>query len=111
MSTTPRDYSVHFVGLGGTGANIIEAFLKHPQIFSFLDRMGIRVSCLALDVADPEPIDEDDPLLDLDNLIILPHIASASVATRTKMAMMAAENLLAGLRGDILPNCVNAKEL
>ena len=54
MSTTPRDYSVHFVGLGGTGANIIEAFLKHPQIFSFLDRMGIRVSCLALDVADPD---------------------------------------------------------
>jgi len=69
------------------------------------------IGVAALDVTDPEPINEDDPLLDLDNLIILPHIASASVATRTKMALMAAENLLAGLRGDIPPNCVNAKEL
>jgi glyoxylate reductase len=38
---------------------------------------------------------------------VVPHIASASVATRTKMAVMAAENLLAGLKGERLPNCVN----
>jgi lactate dehydrogenase-like 2-hydroxyacid dehydrogenase len=49
----------------------------------------------------------DDPLLTLENCIIAPHIASASVTTRTKMAMMAAENLLAGLRGERLPNPVN----
>jgi glyoxylate reductase len=61
----------------------------------------------ALDVTDPEPIAMNDPLLTLENCIIAPHIASASVTTRTKMATMAAENLLAGLRGEHLPNPVN----
>ena len=61
----------------------------------------------ALDVTDPEPIPPDDPLLTLSNCLIVPHVASASVATRTKMALMAAENLLAGLEGRPLPNCVN----
>ena len=50
---------------------------------------------------------QDSPLLALPNAIIVPHIASASVATRGKMARMAAENLLAGVRGERLPNCVN----
>jgi glyoxylate reductase len=49
----------------------------------------------------------DSPLLALDNCIVVPHIASASRTTREKMAVMAAENLIAGLRGERLPNCVN----
>ena len=49
----------------------------------------------------------DSPLLTLPNCLIVPHIASASVATRAKMAQMAAANLIAGLRGDKLPTCVN----
>lgn len=61
----------------------------------------------ALDVTDPEPIALNDPLLTLENCIIAPHIASASVTTRTQMATMAAENLRAGLRGERLPNPVN----
>ena len=61
----------------------------------------------ALDVTDPEPIPADDPLLGLDNCLVVPHIASASRATRGKMASMAAANLLAGVRGERLPTPVN----
>ena len=60
-----------------------------------------------LDVTDPEPIPMDHPLVGLDNCLIVPHIASASRATRGKMAEMAAANLLAGVRGERLPTPVN----
>jgi glyoxylate reductase len=70
-----------------------------------------QILAAAIDVTEVEPIPLDDPLLTLDNIIIAPHIASASVATRTKMATMAAENLLAGLRGQIPPNCVNPEAI
>jgi len=60
-----------------------------------------------LDVTDPEPTPPDDPLLSLENVVIAPHLGSATVGTRTKMAMMAASNLLAGLRGEKPPYMVN----
>ncbi len=66
-----------------------------------------RIFAAALDVTEPEPLPADSPLLTLDNLIVVPHIGSASVKTRGKMARMAAENLLAGLRGERLPHCAN----
>ena len=66
-----------------------------------------QIAYAALDVTEPEPLPADHRLLTLPNCIVVPHIASASVATRTKMAIMAAENLLAGLGGERLPNCVN----
>ncbi|MFC2070799.1 2-hydroxyacid dehydrogenase [Chloroflexota bacterium] len=66
-----------------------------------------KIFSAAIDVTETEPIPPDDPLLTLNNIIIAPHIASASFPTRTKMALMAAENLLAGLRGELPPNCVN----
>ncbi|MFC2012742.1 2-hydroxyacid dehydrogenase [Chloroflexota bacterium] len=66
-----------------------------------------QISAAAIDVTETEPISPDDPLLTLDNIIIAPHIASASVATRTKMATIAATNLIAGLQGQIPPHCVN----
>ena len=66
-----------------------------------------QIAYAALDVTDPEPLPADHKLLALPNCLVVPHIASASWATRTKMAAMAAHNLLAGLRGDRLPNCVN----
>jgi len=66
-----------------------------------------QIFAAGLDVTDPEPIAIDDPLLSLDNCLVVPHIASASHATRSKMAEMAAANLLAGLRGERLPTPVN----
>lgn len=65
------------------------------------------IRAAALDVTDPEPLPPDHPLLSLDNLIVTPHIASATVETRNKMVQMAIDNLLAGLNGERLPNCVN----
>jgi glyoxylate reductase len=65
------------------------------------------IAAAALDVTDPEPLPADHPLLSLSNCLVVPHIASATVVTRGRMARMAAENLLAGLRGERLPNCVN----
>ena len=66
-----------------------------------------RITAAAVDVTEVEPIPLDDPLLTLSNIIIAPHIASASVTTRTRMATVAADNLLAALRGEEPPNCVN----
>ena len=60
-----------------------------------------------LDVTDPEPLPADHPLVGLDNCLVVPHIASASRATRGKMAEMAAANLLGGVRGQRLPTPVN----
>ena len=66
-----------------------------------------RIAGAALDVTEPEPLPADHRLYTLDNCLIAPHIASSSVATRRRMAIMAAENLLAGLQGARLPHCVN----
>jgi lactate dehydrogenase-like 2-hydroxyacid dehydrogenase len=66
-----------------------------------------QIFAAALDVTDPEPMAPDDPLLTLENCLVVPHIASASRVTRGKMAAIAAANLLAGLRGEPLPSCVN----
>lgn len=61
----------------------------------------------ALDVHEKEPTDPDNPLLKLSNVVVTPHIGSASVETRTKMAVMAAKNLVSVLDGKIPPNLVN----
>jgi glyoxylate reductase len=66
-----------------------------------------RIFGAGLDVTEPEPLPMDSPLLTLENIVIAPHIASASKTTREKMSWMAAQNLIAGLKGERLPNCVN----
>jgi glyoxylate reductase len=66
-----------------------------------------RIAGAALDVFEKEPIETENPLLELENVVLTPHIGSASVETRKKMAMMAAENLVSVLRGEEPPNLVN----
>lgn len=65
------------------------------------------IGAAALDVTDPEPLPASHRLLTLPNCLVIPHLGSASVATRTRMACMAVENIHAGLRGEVLPHCVN----
>lgn len=60
----------------------------------------------ALDVYEKEPVDPDNPLLAMDNVVLLPHIGSATAKTRRDMAMLAARNLVAGLKGETPPNLV-----
>jgi lactate dehydrogenase-like 2-hydroxyacid dehydrogenase len=67
-----------------------------------------RIAAAGLDVFEVEPLPADSPLRTLDNVTLLPHIGSASLATRTRMALLAAENLVAGLEGRPLPHPVPA---
>ena len=62
-----------------------------------------QIYAAALDVTDPEPLPRDHPLLKLDNVIITPHLGSATDQTRERMAGRSVENLLAGLAGRALP--------
>jgi lactate dehydrogenase-like 2-hydroxyacid dehydrogenase len=61
----------------------------------------------ALDVTDPEPLPARHPLLEAPNLLVVPHVGSATHRTREAMAEMAVDNLLAGLAGERMPHCVN----
>jgi glyoxylate reductase len=58
-------------------------------------------------VFEQEPIGADHPLLTLPNVVALPHMGSATIQTRTRMATLAAENLVAALTGQPVPNAVN----
>ena len=66
-----------------------------------------EIAGAALDVTDPEPLPGDHPLLEAPGLLVMPHIASATHATRERMAEMAVDNLLAGLAGEPMPNQAN----
>jgi glyoxylate reductase len=85
------------------------AIVDHDALLEAL-REG-KIAGAALDVTDPEPIPSDHPLLDLPNCLVVPHIASATHATRDAIGILAARNLLAGLWGETLPNCVNCADL
>ncbi|HNP88893.1 MAG TPA: NAD(P)-dependent oxidoreductase, partial [Kouleothrix sp.] len=76
------------------------AALKHGQI-----------AAAGLDVFEHEPIGADHPLLGLPNVVAVPHIGSATLATRTRMATAAAHNLVAALTGQPVPNPVNPEVL
>jgi glyoxylate reductase len=65
-----------------------------------------RIAAAALDVTEPEPLPRDHPLLAMPNVLITPHLGSATVETRRRMAELSVENLIAGLRGEALPHPV-----
>ncbi len=70
-----------------------------------------QIYAAGIDVFEREPIALDDPLLKLENAVVAPHIASASIPTRTKMAIIAAQNLVAVLQGRTPPHPVNPEAL
>jgi glyoxylate reductase len=68
---------------------------------------GHKIAGAALDVVDPEPLPADHPLLALPNVLVAPHIGSATHQTRERMSLYAARNLVAGLQNKPLPQIVN----
>lgn len=82
--------------------------VDEKALLEVLKNNGIKGA--GLDVYENEPV-LTPGLSDLDNVVLLPHMGSATIETRTKMAFMAAENLLAGLKGEIPPNCLNCSVL
>ncbi|GBG55508.1 D-glycerate dehydrogenase [Sporomusaceae bacterium FL31] len=68
-----------------------------------------KIAYAALDVTNPEPLYGEHPLLKLPNVLITPHIGSATVETRNRMALLTADNLLAGMARQPLPACVNSE--
>ena len=104
----------HFIGAAELAAMKPTAILINTARGPVVDQRALFealrdgvIGGAALDVTDPEPMSGDDPLLTLDNCLVVPHIASASRATRGRMAAMAAANLIAGVRGERLPTPVN----
>ncbi|MCE7938426.1 D-glycerate dehydrogenase [bacterium] len=83
--------------------------VDEPALYRALSEGWIHAA--GLDVTQVEPLPMDSPLLTLPNCLVLPHIGSASIPTRTRMATLAAENLLAGLAGKPLVYAVNAAAL
>lgn len=75
--------------------------VNHDALFAALSSR--RIAAAGLDVTAPEPLPRDHPLLGLTNVVITPHLGSASDRTRNRMMQMTVENLRAGLNGDALP--------
>ena len=87
------------------------AYLINTARGPVVDQLALREALIqheiagaALDVTDPEPLPADDPLLDAPNLLVVPHVGSATIRTRARMADMAVDNLLAALAGDPMPH-------
>lgn len=66
-----------------------------------------RLFAAGMDVFSREPVSADNPLLGLPNVVLAPHIGSASRSTRERMAALAADNAIAALRGEPMPHCAN----
>jgi glyoxylate reductase len=87
------------------------AYLINTARGGVVDQVALRaaleqgeIAGAGLDVTDPEPLPADDPLLRAPNLLVVPHVGSATTRTRTRMAEMAVDNLLAALAGREMPH-------
>ncbi|HEY3341178.1 MAG TPA: D-glycerate dehydrogenase [Anaerolineae bacterium] len=109
---TPQTH--HFIDAQALNLMKSTAVLVNTSRGPVVDTMALyealkakRIFAAGLDVTDPEPLPADHLLYTLDNALIVPHIASSSFETRSRMAEMAADNLIAGLEGKLPPNCLN----
>jgi glyoxylate reductase len=86
--------------------NTARGAIVDPQALVGALRAG-RLAGAGLDVTDPEPIGANDPLLELPNVVVTPHVGSASHATRLRMAELAVDNLIDAFEGRHPRHCVN----
>jgi glyoxylate reductase len=100
----------HLIGAPELARMKRTAYLINTSRGGVVDQVALRealvsgeIAGAALDVTDPEPLPADDPLLSAPNLLVVPHIGSATVRTRSRMADMAVDNLLAALAGSPMP--------
>ncbi|HPX10870.1 MAG TPA: D-glycerate dehydrogenase, partial [Syntrophales bacterium] len=104
----------HLIGRAALGkmkktailVNAARGGVVDPEALYEALRDGV-IAYAALDVTDPEPLPRDHKLMGLPNCLVVPHVGSASVATRERMAVMAAENLIAAVRGEVPRYLVN----
>jgi glyoxylate reductase len=87
------------------------AYLINTARGGVVDQVALRealeageIAGAGLDVTEPEPLPKDDPLLEAPNLLVVPHVGSATFRTRSRMADMAVDNLLAALAGKAMPH-------
>ena len=107
------DATRHLIGERELRCMRPDAILVNTSRGAIVDTQALRHALMegwiggaALDVTDPEPLPKGHPLLDAPNLVVIPHIASASWGARTAMADLAVDNLLAGLAGEPMPHGV-----
>ena len=104
----------HLIGAAALAEMKPTAVLINTARGPIVDPVALRealvagtIAAAALDVTDPEPLPSDDPLLSAPNLLVVPHIGSATHATRERMADLAVDNLLAALHGETMPHLVS----
>jgi lactate dehydrogenase-like 2-hydroxyacid dehydrogenase len=81
------------------------AIVDQDALIAALDAGRIRAA--ALDVTVPEPLPADHPLVGRDDVLVVPHVGSATQATRTRMALLCAESIIAGIRGEPVPRAID----
>jgi glyoxylate reductase len=112
------DETMHLIGERELSLMKPTAYLINTSRGSTVDERALYkalrdrvIAGAALDVHEKEPTDPDDPLLSLDNIIVAPHIGSATIETRIAMALRAANNMAAALRGEKPRDLLNPQVL